>query len=200
MEISTETRKKSFRERLMDASSSQYGASILYIVSCIESIFFPIPPDFLMIPMVAGKPSSWKRLALGVTVASIVGAFIGYLIGAVFFETIGKWIIDTYSLHEEVLKVEMFYQKNAFWSIIVAGFTPIPYKVFTLTSGMFSVNLLTFFIASVIGRGARFFLVAYIAKIGGNKAFWTYLKNLKRTTWVAIVLVTLFLVYWFLIK
>lgn len=200
MEEIQEKTKRSFRERLIDASTSKYGASILYIVSCIESIFFPIPPDFLMIPMVAAKPSSWKRLAFGVTVSSIVGAFIGYFIGAVFFETIGRWVIDTYSLQEEVLKVELFYQKNAFWSIVVAGFTPIPYKVFTITSGIFKVNLLTFFIASVIGRGARFFLVAYIAKIGGNKAFWNYLKTLKRTTWVAIALASIFAIYWFLIK
>lgn len=192
--------KKTFKERLILASQSRYGSFILYFVSCIESIFFPIPPDFLMIPMVVSKPSSWKKLALWVTIFSIVGAFIGYLIGSVFFDTAGQWIMNTYSLQDEFQTVQNFYQQNAFWSIIVAGFTPIPYKVFTITSGMFDVNLFIFFIASIIGRGARFFLVGYLASVGGNQAFWSYLKKLKLSTWIIIAIVSLFLGYWFLIK
>ncbi len=192
--------KITIKERLVLASQSKYGAFILYFISCIESIFFPIPPDFLMIPMVVSKPSSWKKLAFGVTLFSIVGAFIGYLIGAVFFDTLGQWIMDTYSLQEEFASVQNFYQQNAFWSIIVAGFTPIPYKVFTITSGMFDVNLITFFVASVIGRGTRFFLVGYIASVGGNQAFWSYLKKLKLSTWIALGTLSGFLVYWFLVK
>jgi membrane protein YqaA with SNARE-associated domain len=192
--------KITIKEKLVLASQSKYGSFILYFISCIESIFFPIPPDFLMIPMVVGKRSSWKKLALGVTVFSIVGAFIGYMIGAIFFDTVGQWIMNTYSLQEEFQTVQNFYQQNAFWSIIVAGFTPIPYKVFTITSGMFDVNLITFFVASVVGRGARFFLVGYLASVGGNQAFWSYLKKLKLSTWIIVGIISLVLVYWFLIK
>lgn len=200
MENLEQPQKIGFKERLMQAANSRYGYWILCLVSFCESIFFPIPPDFLMIPMVVSKPRNWKKLALGVTLASVIGAFIGYLIGSVFFDTAGQWIINTYSLHEEVLKVQEFYNNNAFWSIILAGFTPIPYKVFTITSGMFNVNLAVFFIASFIGRGGRFFLVAYIAQVGGNEAFWNYLRKLKITTWIAITVLVTILSYWFLMR
>jgi len=195
-----QVKKSRLRTWIITASGSRYGAWLLYFIAFIESAFFPIPPDFLMIPMIVAKPSSWKKLALWTTIFSVLGAFLGYLIGAVFFETIGKWIVETYNLQDEMMTVGGFYENNAFLSLVFAGFTPLPFKVFTVAAGIFKINLLTLFIAGVVGRGLRFFVVGYISQIGGSKAFWDYLKNIKKTTFVAFGLLTAFLLYWFLFK
>lgn len=187
-------KKRKLRQRLIDATHSKHGKRVLYFITFIESAFFPIPPDFLVVPMVVAKPESWKKLGIWVSFWSILGSFLGYFIGAVLFASVGHIIIETYSLQDEMLRVGEFYNNNAFWSLVVAAFTPLPYKVFTIAAGVFQVNLVVFAIASIIGRGARYMLVTYIAHVGGNKAFWNYLRKLKRSTWVAIIVAVLIIV------
>lgn len=192
--------KRSLRKRLIDATHSKHGLRVLYFITFIESAFFPIPPDFLVVPMIVAKPDSWKRLGIWVSFWSIMGSFLGYFIGAVLFASIGHIIIETYGLQEQMVRVGELYNENAFWSLLVAAFTPIPYKVFTVAAGVFQVDLLIFAIASVIGRGARYMLVAYLAYAGGNKAFWNYLKKLKQSTWIALGVLAVALAILFLIK
>ncbi len=200
MNMEQEAQKKSWKQKLIEKSHSKNGLRTLYALSFFESAFFPIPPDVLMIPMIAARPESWKKIAFWVTVFSVLGALLGYLIGAVFFDTVGTWIVDTYSLHEEIQTVGTFFEKTAFWSILIAAFTPIPYKVFTVASGFFGVNLFVLIVASIIGRGARFYLVSYLSHIGGKHAVWEYLKKLKRGTLIGFCLLVLFCIYWFLIR
>lgn len=192
--------KKTLRQKLIDATHSRHGLRVLYFITFIESAFFPIPPDFLVVPMVVAKPESWKKLGIWVSFWSIMGSFLGYFIGAVLFASVGHLIVDTYGLQDEMARVGELYNNNAFWSLLVAAFTPIPYKVFTVAAGVFQVNLVTFAIASIIGRGARYMFVTYIAHVGGNKAFWNYLKKLKRSTWIALGALTIALIILFVTK
>ena len=153
----------------MKWGDSPQAEKALFGISFSESSFFPIPPDPLLIAMVTANTKKWIRLALLTTVASVLGALLGYLIGFVFFESIGQAIVSAYSLEDEFKIVGERYDENAFLAVLVASFTPIPFKVFTLGGGLFQINIASLVIASLIGRGARFFMVAWLANMLGAK-------------------------------
>ncbi|MEX0934657.1 MAG: YqaA family protein [Candidatus Saccharimonadales bacterium] len=154
---------------MMKWGDSPQAEKALFGFSFIESSFFPIPPDPLLITMVIANVKKWFRFALITTIASVIGAGLGYLIGFGAFETIGRSIVDFYNLEEEFKFVGEQYEQNAFWTILIAGFTPIPYKVFTIASGVFTINIITLLVASLIGRGGRFIIVAFLAKTLGAR-------------------------------
>ena len=129
-------------------------------IAFAESSFFPIPPDPLLIALTIAKPNKYIKLALITTLSSLAGGIFGYFIGVALFESVGQWVINTYHLEPEFAYIETRYAANAFFAIFIAGFTPIPYKLITISAGVFGVNFILFVIASVIGRGLRFFLVA----------------------------------------
>lgn len=191
----TKPKKKSIKQRMIDASHSRYGLVFLYFITFIESAFFPIPPDFLVIPMVASRPESWKKIGLWVSFFSITGSFLGYFIGYALFESVGLAIIDSYNLQEQMIRLGDVYDRNAFWSLIVAAFTPLPYKVFTIAAGVLKLNIITFAVASILGRGARYMLVSYLAHIGGGKKASRMLKKIPTMWWIFIVLVLGLLIY-----
>lgn len=139
-----------------------YASAILFILSFAESFFFPIPPDVLLVPLVLVGAKKWWYYASVTTIASLLGGIVGYVIGFYFFDLFGEQIVAFYGLEEEVSRVQTWYETYAFWIIFTAGFTFIPYKIFTVTAGLFGVNIIAFIVASVIGRGARFFLIAYL--------------------------------------
>jgi membrane protein YqaA with SNARE-associated domain len=161
-------------------AESKYGPLALFILAFAESSFFPIPPDVLLIALAIGATQKSFRFALNCTIASVLGALAGYSIGnfawigsngeftsfANFFFT----HIPGFT-HEIYEKIQLMYQEWDFWVIFTAGFTPIPYKVFTITSGVFDINLLMFILASIISRGARFFLIAFL--------IWKYGASIK---------------------
>ncbi|MDR1695108.1 MAG: DedA family protein [Endomicrobium sp.] len=153
--------------------SSDYA---LFSIAFIESSFFPIPPDVLLIPLVAANPGNWWKKALICTFGSVCGAFLGYAIGYLFYETAGIIIVNFYNMQDAVKILGEKYADNAFLAIFAGAFTPIPYKAMTITAGMFKISLLTLFIASVIGRGARFFMVAGALRIFGEKIKYTVEK------------------------
>lgn len=132
----------------------------LFAIAFAESSFFPIPPDVLLIAMAVIVPKKAFRYALICTVGSVLGGIFGFLIGLAFFEAVGHPILQFYGAMGHYEHVRELYNEHAFWAILVAGFTPIPYKVFTIAAGTFEVSLTTLVIASIIGRGGRFFLVA----------------------------------------
>lgn len=138
-------------------------------ISFAESSFFPIPPDPLLIAMTTVKPHKYLKFAAICTIASVAGGLFGYFIGVTLFETVGKFIIDTYSLHSEFDLLEHRYTQNAFLTIFAAAFTPIPYKIITIAAGVFHVNIAVFVAASFLGRGARFFLVATLMHYFGKR-------------------------------
>lgn len=144
----------------LDKAEHPKALWILAAFSFAESSFFPIPPDVLLIPMVLAAPTRAWRIAFVCSIASVFGGLFGYYIGYALFDTIGQPIIDLYNMQEKFSWFQAKY--NEFGAIIVglAGFTPIPYKVFTIASGLTRLDLTTFIIASALSRAARFFLVA----------------------------------------
>lgn len=150
-------------------SKTKNAPYALFGIAFIESSFFPIPPDVLLIAMVVAKRKKWLINAAICTFGSVLGALLGYLIGRGLFETVGKLIVDTYHLEAVVAMIGRKYQENAFLTIFTAAFTPIPYKAITITAGLFKISLPVLIIASIIGRAGRFFLVAGALRIFGEK-------------------------------
>ncbi len=141
--------------------------------------------------MVTAKPNKWLRFAIITTVASVIGGVFGYIIGAGLQETIGRLIIDTYHLQEEFITVGGLYAEYTFLAVIVAGFTPIPYKLFSIAAGVFAVNLPLFALASFVGRGGRFFLVAYLMHHFGKRYKDKIEKYIDTLGFVFIILIIL---------
>lgn len=137
-------------------------------LSFAESSFFPIPPDVMLAPMSLANPSKAWLFALITTVASVAGGVLGYFIGVFAFDLIQPWLAET-RYWAAYLKAQAWFGRWGFWAVFVAGFSPIPYKVFTIAAGVVSMALLPFVVASLIGRGARFFLVAGVMKLGGAR-------------------------------
>ena len=158
---------KSRYKKCLDLAGHKSSKYYLAVVSFIESSFFPIPPDVMVIPMVISKKNDFIRIFLITTIFSVMGGMLGYLIGAFFFE-FGKNIMDFYgygnklsNIKENLINSEGFY---AWLGILfLAGFTPLPYKVFTIASGLISFNFLIFVFISLISRGLRFFIVSYLS-------------------------------------
>ncbi|QQS36493.1 MAG: DedA family protein [Ignavibacteriales bacterium] len=147
------------------------GAIALFILAFAESSFFPIPPDALLIALVLGARTKAFKFAANCTIASVTGALLGYAIGHFLWWTpsgeftgIANFFFSNIpSFTEDVFyKIQNMYEQYDFWIIFTAGFTPLPYKVITVSSGAFNINLVMFLVASVISRGARFFLVAFL--------------------------------------
>ncbi len=143
-----------------DAAQKPGAGWTLFGISFIESSFFPIPPDVLLIALAMLTPTKSFRYALVCSVGSVLGGMFGYLIGYEFFELLGRKIIELYGVEAHYEQVRVLYQDNAFNAIAIAAFTPIPYKVFTIAAGAFEISFATLVYASILGRSGRFFLVA----------------------------------------
>lgn len=145
-------------------AESPYGGVALFLLAFFESSFFPLPPDALMIPLSVAN----VRFALGfsaiTTVGSLLGAVLGYYIGMKG----GRPLLNRFFSEEKVLFVERQYQKNDVWAVVIAGFTPIPYKIFAIGAGAFHLNFRRFMLASLVGRAGRFFLVGILITIFGE--------------------------------
>ncbi len=150
----------------------------LFGISFAESSFFPIPPDVLLVAILMTKERVRAFYYAGITTAgSVLGGLFGYAIGYFFFQTVGVWVVSTYSLEAEMVTVQKLFVDNAFFAIFVAAFTPIPYKIFTISAGLFGISIPVFIVASILGRGMRFFVVAGIMRyFGGHiaRAFYRY--------------------------
>lgn len=138
-------------------------------VSFAEASFFPIPPDLLLIGLLLSSSKRWFSDALLTTVFSVLGGILGYAIGVFFFDTVGESLVNFYHLQDEMLIVSDYFSRNAFVSIFLAAFTPIPFKVFTISAGLFKINIFMLIIASVLGRGARFFTISYMLRRYGKQ-------------------------------
>jgi membrane protein YqaA with SNARE-associated domain len=160
----------------------------LFLIAFAESSFFPIPPDVLLIALALAIPLRAFSYALICSVGSVLGGMFGYLIGLEFYEVVGQRIIQLYGLEEQYLAVKLLYDKNAFFAIAVAGFTPIPYKVFTIAAGAFKVSFETLVMASAVSRPARFFLVAALFYFAGPKIKPVIDKYFELATIVFVVL------------
>jgi len=141
-------------------AETPYGVPALFVIAFAESSFFPIPPDVLLIALAFSIPKKSFRYATICTVGSVLGGIFGWFIGLQFYDTIGVRIIQALHYEKEFALVQSYYAKNAFLYILLAAFTPIPYKVFTIGAGVCHIALPILVIASILGRAGRFFLVA----------------------------------------
>ena len=154
-------------------ADTPYGAPALFILAFAESSFFPIPPDVLLIALAVAVPTRAFRFALICTAGSVAGGVAGYAIGVYGWEAVGKPIVDAYHGQPVMDKIQAWYSEYGFWGTLAAAITPIPYKVFTISSGVFKFPFVSFVVASVIGRAFRFFLVAaLIKKFGPSIKEW----------------------------
>lgn len=142
----------------------------LAFVSFAESSVFPIPPDVLLVPMTLARPDRAWRYALIATIASVIGGLVGYAIGALLYESVGKFLIDLYGYGNKVDAFRAAYAHYGHWVILLKGLTPIPYKLVTITSGFAEYSLGWFIVLSIITRGARFFLLAALLHYFGPMA------------------------------
>jgi membrane protein YqaA with SNARE-associated domain len=153
-------------DRCMTWARHRHAAWYLGGLSFAESSFFPVPPDVMLAPMSMARPERATMYALLTTLASVVGGLFGYLIGYFAFEAIAPWL-ERAGHMPAYLKGKAWFEEWGFWAILIAGFSPIPYKVFTIAAGSLAMNLPLFVIGSLIGRGGRFFLVAGLLAWGG---------------------------------
>jgi membrane protein YqaA with SNARE-associated domain len=150
-------------------AETPYGSWALFVLAFCESSFFPVPPDVLLIALAVSIPKKSFKYALICTAGSLIGGCLGYLIGWQFMITVGEKIIQFYGLTHKMQYIKNLYMQYDAWAIGIAGFTPIPYKVFTISAGAFDINFTVFLVASAISRAARFFLVGWLIYIFGPK-------------------------------
>jgi len=167
----------------------------LFLIALAEASFFPIPPDLLLIPMVLAAPSAGLVLAGICTVGSALGGALGYLIGSSAWEVIGDPIIQFYGAAHKYEQVSGYFNEYGIWIVAIAAFTPIPYKVITITAGAMGMPFLPFIITSILGRGARFYLVGGVLMWGGEPLRGFVDRRLGLlTSGLAILAIAMFLV------
>ena len=192
-------------DRCLELARHKLSKPFLAFVSFIESSFFPIPPDVMIVPMVLAKKEEYFRIFLVATIFSVLGGIFGYFLGSLFLE-FSMSIIEFYNYEDKVFELQEKLSNKAglvFWigTLFLAGFTPLPYKVFTITSGFIGFNLYIFIIISLISRGLRFFIVSYFSMKFGDK-FEILLKKegFKWFTIVGIIIVIIILGLYFYFK
>ena len=185
-------------ERVMRWSRHRHAQWYLGAMSFAESSFFPIPVDVMLAPMVLADRPRWVRLATIATGFSVLGGLAGYGIGYLLFDAIEPWLRESHYWSAYQTSIRWF-DSYGVWIVFVAGFSPIPYKVFTVAAGVAALNLPGFFIASLIGRAARFFLVAGLVKAGGQRFEDGLVKNIERVGW-ALVAVSVLVIAWLMMR
>jgi membrane protein YqaA with SNARE-associated domain len=174
-------------KRAMEWARHPSAPRYLAALSFAESSFFPIPPDVMLIPMSAAEPRKGLRFALITTLASVVGGVFGYLIGMFALDAMAPWLQTTH-YWARYLEVRHWFDQWGVWLVLVAGFSPIPYKLFTLSAGALSLAFLPFVLASAIGRGARFFLVAALVSWLGPRVEPVVRRYIEWLGWATVVL------------
>ncbi|MDO9225241.1 MAG: YqaA family protein [Pseudomonadota bacterium] len=187
----------SLYSRAMHWSRHRHAPWYLGGLSFAESSFFPIPPDVMLAPMSLANPRLALRFALITTLASVAGGLLGYAIGYFAFDAIEPWLRESH-YWPTYQKAVAWFGEWGFWAIFIAGFSPIPYKVFTIAAGALSMALLPFTVASIIGRGMRFFMVAGLMAWGGERMEQALHRTIDRIGWatVALLIVGLGLYEW----
>ncbi len=179
---------KKLYDKALTWAKHKHAEKYLCGLSFAESSFFPIPPDVMLAPMALAQPSKAFRFALLTTIFSVLGGMLGYGIGYFMFDAISPWLQETH-YWQKYLLAENWFKDWGFWAIFIAGFSPIPYKVFTIAAGALQMFFIPFILASMVGRGARFFLVAMLIAAGGEKLENKLRQYMDIIGWAVVVLV-----------
>ena len=192
-------------KKCLDLAAHKSSKFYLAIVSFVESSFFPIPPDVMIIPMVISKKNDFIKIFLITTIFSVLGGMLGYLIGAFFFD-FGSQIMSFYGYENKLSNIkENLVNSDGFYAwlgiLFLAGFTPLPYKVFTIASGLISFNFFIFIFISLVSRGLRFFIVSYLSYKFGN-LFTEFMEKhgSKWFTIIGLIIVIIGLLIYLIIK
>lgn len=192
-------------KKCLDLAAHKSSKHYLAIVSFVESSFFPIPPDVMIIPMVISKKNDFIKIFLITTFFSVLGGMLGYLIGAFFFD-FGSQIMSFYGYENKLSNIkENLVNSDGFYAwlgiLFLAGFTPLPYKVFTIASGLISFNFFIFIVISLVSRGLRFFIVSYLSYKFGN-LFTEFMEKhgSKWFTIIGLIIVIIGLLIYLIIK
>ena len=187
---------KKLYDKCVTWAGHKYAKLLLAFVAFIESSFFPAPPDLMIVPMVIAKREKFLIIALNATIFSVLGGLFGYFIGYVFFNEVGYKIFEFYGYETVNILKEKFSSHGGlaswFGILFTAGFTPLPFKIFTITSGFIHFNILFFIFACAVARGLRFFLVAYLTYKFGSR-FGPFLEK-KGGQWAAIIAVIIIVI------
>ena len=183
-------------KKCLELAAHKSSKYYLAIVSFVESSFFPIPPDVMIIPMVISKKNDFIKIFLIATIFSVLGGILGYLIGALFID-IGMQIMSLYNYEDKLINLKNnLLNKDGFYAwlgiLFLAGFTPLPYKVFTIASGLIGFNILIFILISMISRGLRFFIVSYFSYKFGD--LFTQFMDKHGSKWFTIVGILIFVI------
>lgn len=184
-------------DTMLSLSTKDHAMLFLFLVAFAESSFFPIPPDVMIIPMVLATPQKAWRIAGLATFASVIGGYFGYIIGSCFFDLIAKPLLEMYNALDQFKEFENYYHLYGAWIVFGAGITPFPYKIITIASGVVHLDLFIFTIASILARGIRFFLVAWLLKKYGAPMKVFIEKNLG---WLSVLFLILLIGSFALIK
>ena len=196
---------KKLYDKSLELASNKRSNLYLGIVSFVESSFFPIPPDVMIVPMVLAKKDSYLKIFLIATVFSVLGGIFGYLIGHLFID-LAMYVIEFYSYENKVLKLKMDLSQGSgmmIWlgTLFLAGFTPLPYKLFTIASGIISFNFLIFILISLISRGLRFYIVSYLSfKFGETFSRYMNQYGNKWFTILGIIILIISIIFYILLK
>ena len=185
----------SLMDRVLGWSRHPKAPAYLAALSFSESSFFPIPPDVMLAPMVVAKPEKAWYLAGLTTLASVAGGLAGFAIGYFAFEAITP-VLQEYGYWEKYLTAKDWFVEWGFWAVLAAGFSPIPYKVFTIAAGTMAMPLLPFTVASALGRGSRFFLVADLLYWGGEGFEKVLRRYIDAIGWGFVILLVVGLIIW----
>ena len=173
----------------INAAGKPYATWLMGFISFIESSFFPIPPDTMLVPMALARPDRAWFFAHVCTLTSVAGGVLGYYIGAALYDTIGHWLISLYGYGDKVEAFRESYRQWGGWIILIKGVTPIPYKIVTIASGIAGYNFLAFVLLSFVARGMRFYLLAFLLNRYGPQARAIIEERL--TFWVTISAIVL---------
>lgn len=180
--------------RVMNAAGHRRAPTLLSALSFAESSFFPIPPDVMLAPMALRSPDKAFWFAFLTTIFSVLGGLAGYAIGYFAFDLIAAWL-ETSKYWDKYLHAREWFEQWGVWIIFVAGFSPIPYKLFTITAGVMVQPLLPFMLASTVGRGARFFLLAGLLKYVGPKIEPMLIKYIEWLGWIFVILIAAVIIW-----
>jgi len=175
-------------DHMLRWAAHRHASWYLAGLSFAESSFFPVPPDVMLAPMTLAKPEKAWRYAALTTIASVLGGVLGYLIGYLAFDYVSPVIADMGYQHA-FDRAQLWFEEWGFWAIFLAGFSPIPYKVFTIAAGVIGMAIPPFLIASLIGRGGRFFLVAGVISWGGERMEQGLRRYVDTIGWILIALI-----------
>jgi len=173
----------------------KYATAYLSILTFAESVFFPIPPDVMLAPMVLSRPDKAWYLATITSISSVIGGIVGYLLGAYLYDPVVLPFIEMMNYQAKFETIVGYFNEYGIWIVFMAGFTPIPYKLFTVSAGMLAMAFWPFVIASTIGRGMRFFLVAGILYFGGEKMEHKLRQYVDFLGWLVVLLIMTFVGY-----